>query len=97
VHQLIEGYQSGATVYKLAAQFGIGRNTACRILHRHHVPMRRSGLSPDQITEATRLHDQEWSPPQIAHRMGVDAATVRRRLHERGITRHRARGTADPR
>lgn len=82
VQELIEGYKSGSTVYELADRFSIGRNTVCRILHRHEVPMRRQGLSAEQTAEAVRLHEQGWSPPRIGRRMGVDAVTVRRRLHD---------------
>lgn len=47
VQQLIAGYQSGSTVYELADRFAIGRNTVCRILHRHNIPTHRQGLSAD--------------------------------------------------
>lgn len=85
VQQLIEGYQSGATVYELAAQFGIERRTVSAILHRHGVPMRRRGLSEEQIDDAVRLYSQGWSLARIAARMDVAAGTVRQRLHERGV------------
>ncbi|WP_425301637.1 helix-turn-helix domain-containing protein [Nocardia farcinica] len=50
VAELITGYQAGATVYELAARFGIERRTVSNILHRHEVPMRRRGLSPTRST-----------------------------------------------
>jgi hypothetical protein len=37
-------------VYELGARFGVERRTVSNILHRHDVPMRRRGLSPDQST-----------------------------------------------
>ncbi|GAB3474063.1 terminase gpP N-terminus-related DNA-binding protein [Amycolatopsis cihanbeyliensis] len=86
IQQLIAGYLSGSTVYELAEQFKIGRNTVCRILRRHHVPMRRRGLTPEQVTEAVQLYHQGWTPPRIGQRMGVDAVTIRRRLREHGLT-----------
>lgn len=92
VQRLIAGYQSGSTVYKLADEFEIGRNTVCRILHRHQVPMRRRGLSHEQTAEAIRLHHEGWTPPQIGQRMGVDAVTVRRRLRDRGVAIRDTRG-----
>lgn len=92
VQRLMEGYQSGATVYELADQFEIGRNTVCRILRRHQVPMRRRGLSATQTAEAIQLYLHGCAPPRIGQRMGVDAATARRRLRENGITTRRQAG-----
>lgn len=85
MQQLIEGYKSGATVYELGDQFGIERRTVSAILHRHGVPMRRRGLSEEQIDDAVRLYNQRWSLARIGDRMGVAAGTVRQRLHERGV------------
>lgn len=39
-------------MYELGDQFGIERLTVSNILHRHGVPMRRRGLSPDQVDDA---------------------------------------------
>ncbi|MBB5153652.1 hypothetical protein [Saccharopolyspora phatthalungensis] len=85
MQQLIEGYKSGATVYELGDQFGIERRTVSAILHRHGVPMRRRGLSEEQIDDAVRLYNQGWSLARIAARMDVAAGTVRQRLHERDV------------
>nr|WP_255426810.1 hypothetical protein [Pseudonocardia sp. C8] len=70
---MIEGYTSGATVYQLGDQFGIERRTVSTILHRHGVPMRRRGLSAEQIDDAARLYHQGWSLARIAGRMDVAA------------------------
>jgi hypothetical protein len=53
VKELIAGYQAGATVYELGARFGVERRTVSNILHRHDVPMRRRGLSPEHVDDAT--------------------------------------------
>ncbi|MEU9686766.1 MULTISPECIES: helix-turn-helix domain-containing protein [Amycolatopsis japonica group] len=50
---LINGYLEGATTSELGAQFGINRRTVRKILHRNGVQMRRRGLSPEQVDEAT--------------------------------------------
>lgn len=92
VQKLIEGYQSGSTVYELGDQFGIERRTVSAILHRHGVPMRRRGLSGEQIDDAVRLYAQGWSLARIATRMNVDAETVRQRLHERGVAMRDTQG-----
>jgi hypothetical protein len=86
IQQLIAGYRSGSTVYELAEVFGIERRTVSAILHRHDVPMRRLGLTDDQVEDAERLYHQGWSLSRISDRIDVAADTVRKRLLERGVT-----------
>lgn len=86
IQQLMDGYQSGWTVYEPGDQFGIERRTVSAILHRHDVPMRRRGLTGKQVDDAIRFYAQGWSLARIAARMGVAPGTVRQRLHERGVT-----------
>jgi hypothetical protein len=61
IEHLIAAYQAGATVYDLAAQFGIARQTVSSILKRHGIPLRRQGLSPEQIDQAAQLYQDWWS------------------------------------
>ncbi len=61
------------------------RRTVSNILHRSQVPMRRRGLSPEQIDEAARLYGEGWSLVRIGERMGMDLTTVLTRLRERGV------------
>ncbi|RSM35572.1 helix-turn-helix domain containing protein [Amycolatopsis balhimycina DSM 5908] len=90
--QLIAAYQAGSTVYQLAAQFDIERRTVSAILHRHNVPMRRRGLTDNQIDDAERLYQQGWSLARIGNRMDVTADTVRARLLERGVAMRDTQG-----
>ena len=57
VQVLIRGYVAGATTYELGDRFGIDRRTVSTILHWHGVPIRRRGLSSDQVDEAIYLYD----------------------------------------
>ncbi|MFD2414767.1 helix-turn-helix domain containing protein [Amycolatopsis pigmentata] len=72
VEQLIADYQSGATVYELGDRFGIERRTVSNILHRHRVPMRRRGLTPEQVDDAIHLYNLGWSHGTL----GARAATI---------------------
>lgn len=92
--QVITGYQAGATIYELGNQFGIHRKTVSRILQRHHIPMRRTGLLPHQVDEAADLCENGCSTARIAEQLNTTQRTVQRRLAERGITT-RARQTED--
>lgn len=79
-------------MYELGERFGIARQTVCRYLHRHHVPMRMRGLSPEQVDEAVRLYQAGWSLARIGNRMGVDDMTVLHRLRERGVQTRNPQG-----
>jgi hypothetical protein len=59
----------------LGDQFGIDRKTVSNILHRRGVPMRRRGLSPDQIDEAIRLYSSGWSLARVGEHLDVDPST----------------------
>lgn len=91
-HRLIEGYLAGATVHELGDRFGVSRQTVGAILKRQGVPMRRRGLSPEQIDEAARLYESGWSLARIGTRLGVDSTTVLNRLRERGVRTRDAQG-----
>ena len=72
-------------MYELGAQFGIERRTVSAILHRHGVPMRRRGLSPDQVETAIHLYNLGWSLARVGDHLDVDHTTVLTTLRERGI------------
>jgi hypothetical protein len=72
-------------VYELGDRFGIERRTVSNILHRHQVPMRRRGLSPEQVDDAIHLYNLGWSLARVGQRLGVDHTTVLTKLRERGM------------
>jgi len=85
VQQLIEGYETGTTVYELGDRFGIKRQTVSALLKRHGVAMRQYGLNREQVDEAVRLYGAGWSLARIGGRFDTTANTVRARLLERGV------------
>ncbi|MGH3517628.1 MAG: helix-turn-helix domain-containing protein [Haloechinothrix sp.] len=72
-------------MYELGARFGIDRRTVSTILLRHGLPMRRRGLSPDQVDTAIHLYNRGWSLARVGQHLGVDHTTVLSKLRERGI------------
>ena len=83
--QLIADYRSGATVYELGDRFGIERRTVSTILHRNGVPMRRRGLSPEQVDDAIHLYNLGWSLARVGEHLDVAHTTVLTKLREHGI------------
>jgi hypothetical protein len=89
VTELVAGYRSGRTIYELANQFKIARQTVSEHLHRHGVTMRRQGLTDDQVAEAIRLRKQGLTLKTISDHFEVCIDTVRDRLRRRGVATDR--------
>jgi DNA-directed RNA polymerase specialized sigma24 family protein len=85
VTTLVERYQGGATVYVLAAEFKIGRETVSRHLRRQGVRLRLDGLDDRQIEEAAVLYAGGWSLARVGKHLGVTGNTVRAALLTRGV------------
>ncbi len=85
VAALVEDYLAGATVYELAARFGIHRVTVSAHLHRQGVTVRRQGLDDEDVAEAIRLYQRGCSLARIGDRLGLDATTARTALKAQGI------------
>nr|CTQ94903.1 hypothetical protein [Kibdelosporangium sp. MJ126-NF4] len=49
------------------------------------MPMRRRGLSPDQVDHAIHLYNLGWSLARVGDHLGVNHTTVLNKLRERGI------------
>jgi DNA-binding CsgD family transcriptional regulator len=77
---LVQGYRGGLTVYELATQFGIHRETVSVVLEREGVPRRRRPLSLSQIEEAFKLREAGLSLAQVGAELGCDPSTVWRAL-----------------
>lgn len=82
--ELVQGYRDGFTVYELATQFGIHRETVSGVLERNGVPRRRKPLSSAQIEQACSLHEGGWSLAQVGAELGCDPSTVWRALAKLG-------------
>ena len=77
IDRLLEGYESGKTVYELGAQFGIHRTAASRYVKQRGVVMRRQGVDESYRGEILRLREQGWSFTRLGERFGVDPGTIR--------------------
>jgi hypothetical protein len=84
ISELVHGYQEGLTVYELADQFGIHRETVSVVLKTEGVPRRRRPLSPAQIERASSLHESGLSFARVGAEIGCDASTVFRTLAKIG-------------
>ena len=85
VTALVDACRAGATVYELAARFGIHRVTVSAHLHRRGVSVRRQGLDAEGVAHAVRLYEGGWSVARIGDRLGVDGGTVWAALKTQGL------------
>jgi transposase-like protein len=75
---------------KLAAEFGIHRDTVHNILERQGV-LRPRELQPDELLEAIRLYEEGWSLARLAAEFDVSPGTVNRALRQAGVSDQAAR------
>ncbi|MDQ1725665.1 MAG: hypothetical protein QOG52_2693 [Frankiaceae bacterium] len=86
VARLVERYRVGATVYQLAAEFGIDRKTVARRLKTAGVSLRLASPTTADVDEMVRLYDTGLALADVGERLGVGARTVQRHLRQRGVS-----------
>jgi DNA invertase Pin-like site-specific DNA recombinase len=84
VTRLVEDYQGGAGVARLAEMYGIHRSTVSAHLTRRGVVRRAPGLGAEEAAEAVRLHEQGLSLRAIAKAMGVGRKPVTQAVRTAG-------------
>ncbi len=94
IDNLIEAYRAGATINRLAVDFGIHRTTVAGHLDRHDVPRQSELTARDDeiLTQAAELYATGSSLADVADQFGVDAQTVANRFRCAGIAIRPRRG-----
>ena len=82
---LVAGYQAGATVYELAEQFHIHRNTIARRLKAQGVQLRNSTLTDSEQARAVELYATDLSTLQIGQQLGRNPSTIWHALKRAGV------------
>lgn len=72
LEQLVARYNDGATVYDLAIEFGISRNTVSRRLKAVGVQLRCGPLTQNEIDQAIALYATGLSVATVAKRLNRD-------------------------
>lgn len=80
VDDLVAGYKRGFTVYQLADEFRINRETASLLLRRQGVAIRHRSLGPEQVAQASKLYVDGLSLARVADAMGVIRGAVNNAL-----------------
>ena len=83
VAEMTVRYESGATVYQLAAEFGCHRATVAERLKKAGVVLRGQRPTPEAIDSMANLIASGLSPQAVGKQLGFCANTVRNCLRER--------------
>ena len=86
IGQIVSAYETGKTVYELAAEYGCHRVTISAVLKRRGVALRRMPPSDEQVTEMIRLYETGLSLTQVGEHLGFSATTVLHRIRAAGRT-----------
>ena len=78
-------YQDGATVYQLAQEFGISRQTVSERLKKAGITMRQQSPRSELIDEMVGLYESGLSLAGIGDRLGTSPGTVHRYIRIRGV------------
>lgn len=82
---IVARYQAGDTTQQIGTHYGISKTRVARVLREQGVPIRRQGLSDEQVRDAARLYAQAASIAQIGTRFDVSHTTVAAALRRQGI------------
>ena len=86
IEALVRRYRNGATVYELAEEFGMHRQTVSAHLHREGIALRsRVRMTPELLARATELYEASWSTVQIGKELGLGTSTVGKALKRGGV------------
>lgn len=85
VAEMAARYAEGATVYELAAEFGVERTTVASRLKKAGVRMRRQSPTPEQVDEMVRRYEAGLSMAKVGECTGFNARTVLNHLRESGV------------
>jgi DNA-binding CsgD family transcriptional regulator len=90
----VERYTAGATVYELAAEFGIDRKTVARQLKVAGILLRLQSPAPAQVDEMVRLYRTGLSLAAVGAQLGFGARTVERHVKARQVATRDSHGRA---
>ena len=83
--ELVDRYESGATVYELAKEFRCSRQTVSERLKKAGVTMRHQSPTPEVVDAMVRLYLSELSLVEVGKQLGFCANSVASCFRKRGI------------
>lgn len=86
IQTICERYQNGASIYKLAADFGCHRRTISDTLKRNGIEVSHQATKkPELVKKIIELYAEMMTPKEVGAIVGVGGDTVRKVLKENGV------------
>ena len=86
IQTICKRYQNGASIYKLAADFGCHRRTISDTLKRNGIEVSHlASKKPELVKKIIELYAEMKTPKEVGAIVGVNSDTVRKVLKENGI------------
>ena len=86
IQTICEKYQNGASIYKLAADFGCHRRTISDTLKRNGIEVSHlASKKPELVKKNIELYAEMKTPKEVGAIVGINGDTVRKVLKENGI------------
>lgn len=83
--QLIQDYVDGMATTELTGKYRLSKASVLKILEDSGTPMRRQGLSAEQLAKATALYQSGLSLAVVGDRLGVWPSSVGNSLRRAGV------------
>lgn len=86
IQTICERYQNGASIYKLAADFGCHRRTISDTLKCNGIEVSHlASKKPELVKKIIELYAEMKTPKEVGAIVGINGDTVRKVLKENGI------------
>lgn len=86
IQTICDRYQNGASIYKLAAEFGCHRRTISDTLKRNGIEVsHQASKKPELVKKIIELYAEMKTPKEVGAIVGINGDTVRKVLKENGI------------
>lgn len=85
LQQMIAAYKAGASLYTIACEWKLGKQTVRRKLDEAGVRIRRKGLDDEQVVRAVSGYESGQTIREVAADLGVGHSMVWRALKKAGV------------
>lgn len=82
----MQAYEAGQSTQCIGSRYGVSKTRVATVLRDQGVPLRRQGLTDEQVSEAAQLYEAGQSLATLGNHFNVSHATIANVLKRRGIT-----------
>ena len=81
----MQAYEAGQSTQRIGSRYGMSKTRVATILREQGVPLRRQGLTDEQVSEAMQLYEAGQSLATLGAHFGVSHATIANVLKKHGV------------